>query len=113
MRKGEALPQSEGVRTMIGTYELYDIETKLMVDGRLTRPEIEGLLDIVDEVLTVAARRATGAFGADWTGLFADEVIDMLIAILIPIADRPHLADEMCAAAAVFQALCDTLGRRS
>ncbi|MFD5890849.1 hypothetical protein ACFWHQ_33465 [Streptomyces sp. NPDC060334] len=97
---------------MIGTYELYGIETKLIADGRLTRPEIEGLLGVVDEVLTAAARRTTGTFEVDWTGLFADEVIDMLIAILIPIADRPHLTDEMHAAAAVFQALCDTLGRR-
>lgn len=97
---------------MVGTYELYDIETRLIVDGRLIRPEIEGLLGIIDEVLTAAARRTTGVFEADWTGLFADEVIDMLIAILIPIADRPHLTDEMHAAAAVFQALCDTLGRR-
>ncbi|MFE3992348.1 hypothetical protein ACFXPW_11805 [Streptomyces goshikiensis] len=90
---------------MIGTYEYCGIEAKLVADGRLTRPEVEGLLDIIDEVLTAAARRATGSFEAEWPGLFADEVVDMLVALLVPIADRPHLTDEMYAAAAIFQAL--------
>ncbi|WP_406738599.1 hypothetical protein OG365_24590 [Streptomyces sp. NBC_00853] len=97
---------------MIGTYEPYDIEAKLIADGRLTRPEVEGLLDIIYEVLTAAAQRVTGSDEVDWPGLFADEVVDLLVALLIPIADRPHLAEEMHTAAAVFQALCDTLTRR-
>ncbi|MFF2402747.1 hypothetical protein [Streptomyces goshikiensis] len=94
---------------MIGTYGHDGIEAKLAADGRLTRPEVEGLLDVIDEVLTVAARHVTGSLGVEWPGLFADEVIDMLVALLVPIADRPHLTDEMHAAAVVFQALCDTL----
>ncbi|MFE3577972.1 hypothetical protein [Streptomyces vinaceus] len=97
---------------MIGTYQYNDIETKLAADARLTRTEVEGLLGIIDEVLTAAARRTTGTFEADWQGLFADEVIDMLVALLVPVADRPHLGDEMQAAALIFQTLCDTLTRR-
>ncbi|MFJ6781247.1 hypothetical protein [Streptomyces yangpuensis] len=112
MRKGEALPKSGEVRTMTGTYQHYDIEAKLAADTRLTRPEVEGLLDLIDEVLTEAARRATDTFGAEWPGLFADEVVDMLIALLIPVADRPHLGDEMQEAALIFQTLCDSLARR-
>ncbi|MGW2987339.1 hypothetical protein [Streptomyces goshikiensis] len=94
---------------MIGTYGHGDIEAKLVSDGRLTRPEVKGVLDIIDEVLTVAARRTTGSLGAEWSGLFADEVVDMLVALLVPIADRPHLTDEMHAAAVAFWALRDTL----
>ncbi|WP_314250865.1 hypothetical protein [Streptomyces sp. DSM 40907] len=96
---------------MIGTYEQYDIEAKLIADGRLTRPEVEGLLDIIYEVLAEAAQRVTGSDGVEWPGLFADEVIDLLVALLVPIADRPHLAEEMHAAVVIFQALCDTLAR--
>ncbi|MFJ3630772.1 hypothetical protein [Streptomyces sp. NPDC090112] len=98
---------------MIGTYHHDRIEAKLSADTRLTRREVEGLLDIVDEVLTEAARRATGAFEAEWPGLFPDEVVDMLVALLVPVADRPHLGDEMQAAALVFQVLCDCLARRA
>ncbi|MGW4505872.1 hypothetical protein ACWENO_14660 [Streptomyces sp. NPDC004436] len=98
---------------MVGTYEQFDIEARLITDGRLTRPEVEGLLDIIYEVLAKAAQRVTGSADADWQGLFADEVIDLLVALLVPIADRPHLAEEMHTAAAVFQALVDTLARRS
>lgn len=97
---------------MIGTYQHYDIEAKLIADGRLTRPEVEGLLDIIYEVLAEAARHVTDSFEADWPGLFADEVVDMLVALLIPIADRPHPTDEIHGAAVVFQALCGTLARR-
>ncbi|WP_328925543.1 hypothetical protein OG429_13390 [Streptomyces sp. NBC_00190] len=97
---------------MIGTCGQYDIEAKLIADGRLTRPEAEGVLDIIYEVLAQAAQRVTGSDEVDWPGLFADEVIDLLVALLIPIADRPHLAEEMYAAAVIFQALCDTLTRR-
>lgn len=94
---------------MLGTYEYCGIEAKLVADGRLARPEVKGLLDIINGVLTVAARRTTGSLGAEGSGLFADEVIDMLVALLVPIAGRPHLTDEMHAAAAILQALCDTL----
>ncbi|MEW1804210.1 hypothetical protein ACIGO7_07905 [Streptomyces virginiae] len=98
---------------MIGTYRHDDIEAKLAADARLTRSEVEGLLGIIDEVLTAAARRVTGAFEAEWPGLFPDEVVDMLVALLIPVADRPHLGDEMQAAALIFQTLCDCLARRA
>ncbi|MET7530218.1 hypothetical protein [Streptomyces goshikiensis] len=108
-----ALPKVGEVRTMIGAYEHCDIEAKLVVDGRLTRPKVEGLLDIIDEVLAATARRTTASAEAEWPGLFAGEVIDMLVALLVPIADRPHFTDEMHAAAVIFRAPCGTLARCS
>ncbi|MFF7613494.1 hypothetical protein [Streptomyces lavendulae] len=98
---------------MIGTYHHDRIEAKLAAGARLARPEIDGPLGVMDEVLAVAARRAVDTFDAEWPSLFLGEVVDMLLAPLIPVADRPHLGDEMQAAALIFQAPCDTLAYRA
>ncbi|WP_327413835.1 hypothetical protein [Streptomyces sp. NBC_01233] len=97
---------------MIGTYRREDVETKLHADARLNGPEVGALVDLIDEVLTEAAECMLRSADADWQGLFADEVVDMLVELLIPIADRPHVSGELESAAVIFRALCNTLIRR-
>ncbi|MET9318782.1 hypothetical protein ABZX75_01070 [Streptomyces sp. NPDC003038] len=97
---------------MLGTYQRGDIEAKLSADARLNRAEVVGLMGLIDETLTEAARRMLGSADADWQFLFADEVVDALVALLIPMVDRPHLCDELESAAVIFRVLCGTLACR-